>query len=131
MKVKVIFILIALTLISCKTTEKVDSQVLFEPGYYSMGNVGFNNSIISMDQILDIAKSWAKNNNFKSIVIRKVDDINFGIQFIYFSNTENNDIQNFTNEILNKYGKETFVQFDYQFNINITEDNIDNFIIKY
>jgi hypothetical protein len=54
-----------------------------------------------------IAKEWAKDANFHELIVRKVSEDNFGIQFVYISsNPDQENIKKYKQELLQKYPKD-------------------------
>lgn len=57
--------------------------------------------------LLKLAQEWAQDPHFYELIVRKVSEDNFGIQFVYISNDpENSNIKKYKKDLLEKYPKE-------------------------
>jgi hypothetical protein len=51
----------------------------------AIGVIKFSFKKTGYPEVLKIAKEWAKDPNFYQVIIRKVSQDDFGIQFVYFN----------------------------------------------
>ena len=84
------------------------------------GVIKFDHRKFGYPQIAELAKKWAKDNNFVTIIIRAVSQKNYGIQFVF----QSKDIS--FKQFYDKYIKPV-KQYEYAYDISAT-DNIEDII---
>mgnify|MGYP003565366695 CR=1 FL=1 len=74
--------------------------------YLTAGSFGYKADYVSQKNIIDEANILKKDENFISIVVLKVNQNDWGIQFLYISNSKNGKemILKIRDEIAIKYG---------------------------
>lgn len=53
--------------------------------HFVCGVIKFDYKVAGFPDILEVAREWAKDENFYEIVVRSVSDKNFGIHFTYYA----------------------------------------------
>jgi len=84
--------------------------------FYAAGVFKIDARSAGYPDLLKIAQEWAKDENFYEIIVRGVSEKNFGIQFVYIANLEedsNHPIKKYKNELQEKFG-DGFYAWDYQ-----------------
>jgi hypothetical protein len=78
-----------------------------------------------------IAKEWANDPGFYELIVRKVSEDNYGIQFLYYTvNPENkNPIKDYKKELQNKFGKGLYA-WDFNESIDYSNDKNKLILVK-
>lgn len=70
----------------------------------SIGVLKFSHKKAGYPDVAKIAKEWSEDKNFYQVIIRKVSQDDFGIQFIYYNPEYNDDKGNtFMNTYINPH----------------------------
>lgn len=76
--------------------------------------------------LLKIAQEWAQDPNFYELVVRKVSENNFGIQFVYISkDPDKENIKNYKKALLEKYPKDEGGVYAWDYNESVSESDTD------
>lgn len=92
--------------------------------YFAAGVFKIDYRAAGYAQLREIAEEWAKDPNFYLLMVRGVSEKNFGIEFIYWAEIEDNEdptflgVKKYREELITKFGKNEgkpgFYAWDYE-----------------
>jgi len=94
-----------------------------ENHYLAAGVFKIDSLTAGFPELSKIASEWAKDEGFYSLMVRKVSEENFGIQFVYYKILEDEadrPVKQYKKELQEKFG-EGFYAWDY--NESTSENN--------
>ena len=77
-----------------------------------------------------VAPEWAKNPCFYGLIVRKVSESNFGIQFVYLSESPcKGKMKEYRNELENRFGKVYAVDYHESIDTSPNNDILDDIVV--
>ena len=86
-------------------SEHLSDRLSEDRGYFAAGVFKIDYTKAGFPDLMKVALEWSKDPGFHELVVRKVSESNFGIQFVYIGqNRERGFIAKFRNELVERFG---------------------------
>lgn len=90
-----------------------ETKCLSDRSYCAAGVFKLDYTVAGFPDLLKVAQEWSKDPGFHELIVRKVSDSNFGIQFVYIGqDRESGFIAQFRRELEKRFGSVYAVDYN-------------------
>lgn len=98
--------------------------------YLSCGVIKFDYKAAGYPDVMKIAREWAQDENFHELIVRKVSEENFGIQFVYAAeNSKTYVVEDLRKELVKRFGKGIYAWDIEESTKDSFEDGFDSILV--
>jgi hypothetical protein len=104
--------------------------------YFAAGVFKFDHFTVGFPDLQKTVTEWNERDpHFVSLIVRKVSEDNYGIQFVYYRKFEGasdiyDPMKDFKNELIEKFSRKAFYAWDFQTSTDSALDKIKTMVIK-
>ncbi|MBX7145581.1 MAG: hypothetical protein K1X79_14110 [Oligoflexia bacterium] len=98
------------------------SEHVSDRGYCAAGVFKLDYTVAGFPDLIKVAREWSKDPGFHELIVRKVSESNFGIQFVYIGqNRDRGFIAKYRNDLEKRFG----AVYAVDYNENTSEEPAD------
>ena len=106
------------------------SEYISLRGYYAAGVFKLDYTVAGFPDLLKVAQEWSKDPGFHELVVRKVSESNFGIQFVYIGQDRDRGfIAQFRHELEKRFGSVYAVDYNEISSENLADWDYEGIVI--